>query len=259
VTLDTQDWQFEKPWLAAHTDEERARVADAYQAELRADILGQQQLGDRLLGRRAPAVLLLHASAVGAAQWDALFCWLRHQGYRFASADEVMADDAMANPPEYVADAGPGLWDRLLAVRREDKARAAIRQLLDEGDAAWNRGDLRAFVSSYAEDAVFVSPSGITRGRQAVLDRYLAKYGEKPATMGTLSLDILDIRLARGNEFTRTGGAVDSRIHGASVVADWHLHWSDRAPPHDDASGHTLLSLRRRSDGSWEIVHDASM
>jgi uncharacterized protein (TIGR02246 family) len=53
---------------------------------------------------------------------------------------------------------------------------SAIGQLLREQSAAWNRGDLEAFCSVYANDATFISPSGSTRGRQAVLDRYRKKY-----------------------------------------------------------------------------------
>jgi ketosteroid isomerase-like protein len=56
--------------------------------------------------------------------------------------------------------------------RREEETRKALAAVLDRQVQAWNRGDLEGFVSVYAEDAAFVSPTGLTRGRQAVLDRY---------------------------------------------------------------------------------------
>jgi uncharacterized protein (TIGR02246 family) len=115
-----------------------------------------------------------------------------------------------------------------------------IKILLDTQAAAWSRGDLDAFCSIYADDATFVSPSGMTRGRQAVLDRYRAKYKDR-AGMGTLRLEIQETRALAA------GGA-------ASVVARWTLSWPDKP----DATGSTLLVLVR-SGASWRIAQDASM
>jgi len=123
--------------------------------------------------------------------------------------------------------------------RRAEEVRSAVAAVLDRQVQAWNRGDLESFVSVYAEDAVFVSPTGLTRGRRAVLDRYRKRYPDK-AAMGTLSLDVVEIRLAD--------------VHGASVVARWTLAYPDKPA----ASGLTLLVLRPRGNG-WEIVQDASM
>ena len=64
----------------------------------------------RLFGRRVPQVLLLHGTAVGAAQWDRLFGWLAERGYRFATADEVLADPAFAEEHCFLGPRGPGLW-----------------------------------------------------------------------------------------------------------------------------------------------------
>lgn len=125
------------------------------------------------------------------------------------------------------------------AARREDETRKALAAVLDRQVQAWNRGDLEAFVSVYADDAVFVSPTGLTRGRQAVLDRYRKRYPDK-AAMGTLKLEIVETRLAAAE--------------GASIVARWSLAYPDKPT----ASGLTLLVLHAR-DGAWLIVQDASM
>jgi uncharacterized protein (TIGR02246 family) len=125
------------------------------------------------------------------------------------------------------------------AARREEEIRRAVTAVLDRQVRAWNRGDLEGFVSVYAADAAFVSPTGLTRGRQAVLDRYRKRYPDK-AAMGTLSLEVVEVRLAD--------------VHGASVVARWTLAYPDKPA----ASGLTLLVLRPRGDG-WEIIQDASM
>ena len=125
------------------------------------------------------------------------------------------------------------------AAARQAEMEKAIAAVIDRQVQAWNRGDLEAFVSVYAEDAAFVSPTGLTRGRQGVLDRYRKRYPDK-AAMGTLALEIVETRLA-GTD-------------GASVVARWSLAYPDKPA----ASGLTLLVLHRSGD-RWLIVQDASM
>ncbi|MCB1036772.1 MAG: SgcJ/EcaC family oxidoreductase [Acidobacteria bacterium] len=118
-----------------------------------------------------------------------------------------------------------------------------VETLLAEQAAAWSRGDVEAFCSAYAEDVVFVSPSGLTRGRQQVVDRYKRRYPDR-AAMGTLTLEVEEVRLAGGEE-----------PRAASVVARWRLSYPDREP----LAGLTLLVLHRDGDGTWKIVQDASM
>lgn len=110
--------------------------------------------------------------------------------------------------------------------------------LLAKQAGAWSRGDIDAFCSVYAEDAVFVSPSGVTKGRAQVLERYKKKYPDAKA-MGRLELTPLDVR--------ETADAV-------SVSAKWTLTYPDKPA----ASGHTVVVLQRLK-GQWLIVHDASM
>jgi peptidoglycan/xylan/chitin deacetylase (PgdA/CDA1 family) len=259
VTIDDQDWSFETPWVEARRKGDRPameRVGDEYQESLHVEVRDQEARGDRILGHPAPQILLLHANEVGAAQWDRLFTWLEGQGYRFAAADEVLADPAFAEDPHYVGPSGFGLWDRIAAVRRARDAQSAVEALLKTQSDAWNRGDLDAFTSVYAEDASFLSPTGLTHGRQQVLERYRRRYPDRKA-MGTLTLEILEARPVQGVEFTALGDARPGRVHGLSVAARWRLAYPDQ-PEKKTAEGLTLLVLRRTGD-SWEIVQDASM
>jgi peptidoglycan/xylan/chitin deacetylase (PgdA/CDA1 family) len=259
VTIDDQDWSFEKSWVEArrkNDTKEMDRVGEEYHEALHVEIRDQEAKGDRLLGHPAPQILLLHANEVGAAQWDRLFTWLEQRGYRFAKADEVLADAAFKDPPRYVGDAGFGLWDRIIALRRVKDARTAIEALLKTQSDAWNRGDLDTFTSVYAEDASFLSPTGLTQGRQKVLERYRRRYPDRQA-MGTLSLEIIEVRPAQGIEVTALGDARPSRVQGLSVAAHWRLAYPDQ-PDKKTAEGLTLLVLRRHGS-SWEIVQDASM
>jgi uncharacterized protein (TIGR02246 family) len=113
-----------------------------------------------------------------------------------------------------------------------------VESLLVTQAKAWNAGDLKAFCAAYVEDAVFISPSGLTRGRQAVLERYQKRYPDA-AAMGTLSFVFED---------TRVEGTA------AFVIARWTLSY----PNTPSATGLTSLALQQRG-GKWFIVHDASM
>jgi uncharacterized protein (TIGR02246 family) len=256
VTIDDQDWSFEERWVAATRAGDAAALASVsedYLASLRLSVRHHEENGDTLVGRTLPQVLLLHANAVGAGNWDTLFAWLERTGHRFATADEVLADPVFTELPRVVATHGFSLWDRLAVQRRDQQAREQVAKLLETQSAAWTRGDLEAFCSVYADDAAFVSPSGLTRGRQQVLERYRRRYPGRDA-MGTLTLDLLELRTAWGTEVSLLGDAVPSRVQSVSVVARWTL----KRPGQDDASGLTLIVLRPRA-GSWEIVQDASM
>jgi uncharacterized protein (TIGR02246 family) len=256
VTIDDQDWSFEEPWVTATRagDTVRvARLAEDYQHALRLETLLYTAAGDALFERVTPQILLLHANAVGAAQWDSLFTWMAGRGFRFANVDEVMADPVFQDPPDFLARHGGSLWDRIRHVRRRTRAREQIQALLKRQAGAWNRGDLPAFCSAYDEDAVFLAADGLTRGRAAVLERYRKRHRD-PAAMGTLELEIVEVRDVWGPEVTPLGDATPGAVHGASVVARWSLRREGAAP----ASGHTLLTLQRAGD-AWRIVHDASM
>ena len=118
---------------------------------------------------------------------------------------------------------------------------AAVHQAIADQVAAWNRGDLEAFCAVYAEDALFLSPSGVTRGRTEVYERYKKKYGTDSSGMGTLSIEPFETRIFKAD--------------GVSVAAKWTLRWEGKEP----ATGHTLIVFRPRLKGGWELVQDASM
>jgi uncharacterized protein (TIGR02246 family) len=113
-----------------------------------------------------------------------------------------------------------------------------VLALLDRQAAAWTKGDLEGFCAVYADDAVFVSPSGVTKGRAEVLARYQKKY-PTAAAMGRLSLSPIDVR--------ETADAV-------SVAAKWTLEYPDKPA----ATGSTVVVFKRLG-GKWKIVYDASM
>lgn len=118
-----------------------------------------------------------------------------------------------------------------------EAARTAIRGVLDAQVAAWNRGDIEAFMDGYAQtDSLrFASGGSVYRGWEAALERYQTSYPDR-AAMGMLAFRHLDIRLL--------GPA------SALVFGRWQLTREADAP-----SGLFTLLFVRRANG-WRIVHD---
>jgi uncharacterized protein (TIGR02246 family) len=120
------------------------------------------------------------------------------------------------------------------------------RTLLGAQAAAWNRGDLEAFCSVYADDALFVTASGLTKGRAEVLARYKARYPDADAR-GVLSFEVASVDVLAPTRPAGAPGAI-------AVAARWKIARSGKSA----AEGLTLLNLVRFPEG-WRIVHDASM
>lgn len=123
---------------------------------------------------------------------------------------------------------------------------AEARTLLETQAAAWNRGDLEAFCAVYADDALFLTAFGLTKGRDEVLARYKARYPDA-AARGTLSFEVLSADVLAPLPAKKAADAI-------GLVARWKISHADKPA----AEGLTLLTLVR-FPGGWRIVHDASM
>ncbi len=132
-----------------------------------------------------------------------------------------------------------------LPLAAETSPEDAVRSVLKTQIESWNAGDIEAFCQPYAVDTLFLSPSGLTRGREEVLARYRARYlAEDAPGMGQLELKIMDIQW-----FQHQGRRV-----GATVVGSWHLRFEDGS----QAEGFTAIGFERKGE-VWQIVVDASM
>ncbi|MGE3465456.1 MAG: nuclear transport factor 2 family protein [Pyrinomonadaceae bacterium] len=115
----------------------------------------------------------------------------------------------------------------------------AIRKVMDEQTAAWNRGDLEGFMFGYwkSEKLKFVSGDKITYGWQSTLDNYKKTYGTR-ALMGTLTFTGLEIEVLSKD--------------AAFVTGSWHLKREN-----DEPKGKFTLLFRKFKEG-WRIVTDHS-
>ncbi len=118
-----------------------------------------------------------------------------------------------------------------------DEQSEAIRAVLTTQQAAWNRGDIPAFLEGYwnSPELTFSGGDGIVRGYAGLLQRYRKSYPDR-AAMGELDFSGLEIRILARD--------------AALVLGHWHLK---RAA--GDAGGVFTLVFRRFPAG-WRIIHD---
>jgi ketosteroid isomerase-like protein len=124
----------------------------------------------------------------------------------------------------------------LFAQNRDEKA---VLKILDVQTAAWNRGDVEAFMKGYWENdsLMFIGKSGVTYGWTNTLNNYKKGYPDT-AAMGKLDFTII-----------KTAQLSKEFCH---VVGKWHLKRSI-----GDLAGHFTL-LFRKINGHWVIVEDHS-
>ncbi len=130
-----------------------------------------------------------------------------------------------------------GYQGRAPQAGRGERDVAAVRAVIESQQAAWNRGDVEAFMEGYArEDATtFVSGDAVVRGWQTVLERYQKTYDSR-ARMGTLTFSELEIKPL--SEFY--------------IMAVGRFQLAREA---DNPRGRFTLIFRRTNAG-WRIVHD---
>jgi uncharacterized protein (TIGR02246 family) len=115
--------------------------------------------------------------------------------------------------------------------------REAITAVLNSQQAAWNRGDVDAFLQGYwrSPELTFSGSSGVTRGWDGVLARYKKNYPDR-AAMGELAFSDLEFRFLGPD--------------AALVLGQWHLKREN-----GDIGGVFTLVWQRFPEG-WKIVHD---
>lgn len=115
----------------------------------------------------------------------------------------------------------------------------AVRQVLEQQQAAWNSHDLNGFMKGYwnSPDLTFFSGAKKTSGWQATLERYQKTYQSEGREMGKLEFSELNIQ------------PLGSKA--AFVRGEWHLTMSDGKTPHG-----VFTLVFRNFSGGWKIVHD---
>jgi ketosteroid isomerase-like protein len=118
-----------------------------------------------------------------------------------------------------------------------DEQAQSIRTVLSAQQAAWNRGDIPAFLEGYwnSPELTFAGSDGLVRGYEGLLTRYRKSYPDKQ-TMGELDFSGLEIHPLGPT--------------AALVLGQWHLKRQA-----GDVGGVFSLVFQRFPDG-WRIIHD---
>ena len=119
----------------------------------------------------------------------------------------------------------------------ENKMRSTIEKIMHEQEAAWNKGDIDGFMTSYWENdsLKFIGKNGITYGWKSTLDNYKKSYPDK-ATMGELNFSIISVEQLSQNT--------------CYVIGKWNLKREK-----GDVGGYYTL-LWKMIKGQWLIVSD---
>lgn len=117
---------------------------------------------------------------------------------------------------------------------------ADVRAVLDKQVAAWNRGDIEEFMTTYLDSPslTFSGRDGVTRGHRPVLERYRTKYATREA-MGALRFSEIEVRLLNDS--------------AALVLGRFDLTRSQAGG--GNATGRFTLVLQKTPQG-WKIIHD---
>jgi hypothetical protein len=133
-------------------------------------------------------------------------------------------------------------FSRLLASAApapEDKiGEITIGKILEQQAAAWNRGDLKEFVASYAQHCTLIGATIRETTREQVLAHYREKYPSRGA-MGKLMFSGIAVH------------AVDARV--ATATGHWRL---ERDVASGGPVGGVFSLVFEFVDGKWQIVMD---
>lgn len=124
---------------------------------------------------------------------------------------------------------------------------AAIRQVMADQQAAWNRGDVDGFMRGYkdAPDTTFVG-SSVRKGYRQILASYREHYATREQ-MGRLTFSDLDVRLLPG---------ASGVVRYAVVTGRFHLDRTAHGSVAQDDGVYSLL-WEKTPDG-WKIILDHS-
>jgi ketosteroid isomerase-like protein len=119
---------------------------------------------------------------------------------------------------------------------------AAIRGVLEESAAAWNRGDIPGFLNSYrnSPETIYIGGEGVVRGWQQIRARYMKRYMTPDrGKMGVLKFSNLEIHPLGRNY--------------ALAIGQWHL--ARTAANGGNVGGYFTLTFEKTPAG-WRIIVD---
>jgi uncharacterized protein (TIGR02246 family) len=133
---------------------------------------------------------------------------------------------------------GVFLVGAMTPAEQPEKPADAVRAVLTEQVACWNKADLDGFLKTYWNDdkLTFYSGGTVSKGWKAVAERYRKNYQADGKEMGKLTFSDMEVEILGPD--------------AAMARAKWELKLSKEM-----VGGLFTLVLRKFPDG-WKIVHD---
>ena len=109
VTIDNDDWLYNREYCQAvklrHASQADS-IGAAYLAHMREKTAFFDSVSIVKVGRSVDHILLLHMTQLNADYLDSLLTWYTHQGWRFISPKEALADSVYRMPQKYLGPNG---------------------------------------------------------------------------------------------------------------------------------------------------------
>ncbi len=113
---------------------------------------------------------------------------------------------------------------------------AAIRKVIADMEAAWNRGDFRGYMAGFQNPGVvFVSRGRFQDGWQGTLDHYIRDYGGAPGRRGQLRFSNIKVEILSAD--------------AAQLISNYELIRTEGASQHG-----INTRLMRKVAGRWVIA-----
>lgn len=109
VTFDTDDWQFDRLYVAAKQKgnlNEAQEIADKYLAHTQAKFDFYDKATHTMFGRDIAQIWLLHANSINSDHIDELLSLAKNNGYSFVSLDKALQDPVYKSKDVYYKDFG---------------------------------------------------------------------------------------------------------------------------------------------------------
>ena len=111
-----------------------------------------------------------------------------------------------------------------------------IQAVVHRQAQCWNAADIDGFMRSISPDVIYVTPVGLVRGRESLMEAYRGDWRNRPGGRLTVSVEeVLD--------------------HGDAATAIVRYWLSESA---DDRAGWSTLTFERSALG-WRLTVDATM
>lgn len=117
---------------------------------------------------------------------------------------------------------------------------AAVKKVMADQEAAWNRGDIDAFMKGYlpSDEIRFIGKNGVTYGYDDLLQRYRTGYPDR-AAMGKLTFTLIHTDLLEKKT--------------AWVIGKWEI---SRGEAGSEVIGGHFSLLFKKIKGNWIIIAD---